>query len=84
MIKVRLKRVKHGSYSYGYTLDEHFVSGSVTEMPKKGKPVIFHFDKLGNGDGPVWWTTTEVVSVIRGKRLTIFNTKNSWYHIKKG
>ncbi|KKK95976.1 hypothetical protein LCGC14_2667380, partial [marine sediment metagenome] len=41
MIKVRLKRVKHGSYFYGCTLDEHFVSGGVTEMPKKGKPVIF-------------------------------------------
>ena len=78
MIKVRLKRVKHGSYFYGCTLDEHFVSGGVTEMPKKGKPVIFR--SAGNGG----WTTTEVVSVIRGKRLTIFNTKNSRYHIKKG
>jgi len=79
MVKVRLKRVKHGPYFNAHQMDEHFVNVSVPKMPKKGKPVIFYFD---NPYEDLWMTTT-VVSIIRRKRLTIFNTINSRYHIKK-
>lgn len=83
MIKVRLKRIKHGAYFHSYSLDNHFVNGSVPKMPKKGEHVTFCFNEFGTfNEG--WLTTTRVVSVTCGKKLIIFNTRNSRYHMKKG